>query len=297
MKHAILIVLALELVTTNIVSAQVPTGAITGLVTDSTSARISGASVTITNRETGLKRTVITSAVGNYTAAVLLPGVYEVAAEAPGFERIAREATADAGSTTDVNLVMQVGASPESVTVKGASPQIHYESHEIDGMIARPQIEGLPLNGRNFLELAKLEPGAQQPTKISNNRTVVPLLGAPVGVNGRATRVTVDGGSIMEVGNGGSAMGFSQEAVEEFQVSTANFDLSTGATASGAVNVATRSGTNQLHGSGFLFFRDHHLSAYPALHRNPFNPDPFFQRKQFGLEERIGRSEEHTSEL
>ena len=78
-------------------------------------------------------------------------------------------------------------------------------------------------------------------------------------------------------------MGFSQEGVEEFQVSTVNFDLSTGATASGAVNVATRSGTNQFHGSGFLFFRDHHLSAYPALHRNPFNPNPFFQRKQFGM--------------
>ena len=78
-------------------------------------------------------------------------------------------------------------------------------------------------------------------------------------------------------------MGFSQEAVEEFQVSTANFDLSTGATASGVVNVASRSGSNQLHGSGFFFFRDRHLSAYPGLHRDPFNPDPFFQRKQFGL--------------
>jgi len=74
-----------------------------------------------------------------------------------------------------------------------------------------------------------------------------------------------------------------QGPLSKFQVSTANFDLSTGATASGAVNVATRSGSNQFHGSGFLFFRDHHLSAYPALHRDPFNPDPFFQRKQFGL--------------
>ena len=211
------------------------------------------------------------------------PGQYQVAAEAAGFTRLVRQATVESGNTTDVNLVMQVGASPESVTVKAASAQIHYESHQIDGIIARPQIEGLPLNGRNFLELAKLEPGAQQPTRTSNNRTLVPLLGSPVGQNGRATRVTVDGGSIMEVGNGGSAMGFSEESVEEFQVSTVNFDLSTGATASGAVNVATRSGTNELHGGGFLFFRDHHLSAYPALERDPFNPDPFFQRRQYGL--------------
>src|SRR5206468_1563968 len=99
MKKPILLLLALALVIPGIVCAQVPTGAITGMVTDSTGARISGASVTVTRIETGLKRTVITSAVGNYTAAVLLPGVYEVAAEAPGFERIAREGSADAGRT------------------------------------------------------------------------------------------------------------------------------------------------------------------------------------------------------
>ncbi len=72
-----------------------------------------------------------------------------------------------------------------------------------------------------------------------------------------------------------SAMGFSQEAVQEFQVSTVNFDLSTGATASGAVNVATRSGSNQLHGSGFFFFRDHHLSAYPGTASGPVQSRSF----------------------
>jgi hypothetical protein len=283
MKYAILMLLALELVTPKLVCAQVPTGAITGFVTDATGARIPSAIVTVTNKETGLNRTVVTSDAGDYSAPALLPGLYEVAAGAAGFKRLARDATVEAGSTTTVNLAMQVGPKTESLTVEGTSPEIRYESHEVEGMVIRPQIEGLPLNGRNFLELAKLEPGAQQPQKVSTNRTLVPLLGAPVGLNGRGTRVTVDGGSVMEVGNGGTAMGFSQEAVQEFQVSTANFDLSTGATASGAVNVATRSGSNQLHGSGFFFFRDHHLSAYPALHRDPFNPDPFFQRRQYGL--------------
>lgn len=283
MKNCLLLSLALLLVTPGIVCAQVPSGAITGLVTDNTGARIPNASVTVTNKETGLKRTVVTSNLGDYTVSVLLPSAYEVIAEAAGFKRLARETTVDAGNTATVNFSMQIGPGTDYVTVEGASPQIHYESHEVDGMITRPQIEGLPLNGRNFLELAKLEPGAQQPTRTSNNRTLVPLLGTPMGQNGRSTRVIVDGGSIMEVENGGSAMGFSEEAVEEFQVSTANFDLSTGATAGGAVNVVTRSGTNQLHGSGFFFFRDHHLSAYPALHRDPFNPDPFFQRRQFGL--------------
>ena len=78
-------------------------------------------------------------------------------------------------------------------------------------------------------------------------------------------------------------MGFSQEAVQEFQVSTVNFDLSTGITLSGAINVVTRSGGNDLHGAVFYFFRDHNLAAYPALNRDPANPDPFFQRRQFGF--------------
>ena len=283
MRYTILMFLALELVTPALVCAQLPTGTITGFVSDATGARIRGASVTITNEDNGLKRVVVTSDAGDYSAPALLPGLYEVAAEAPGFKQLAREAIVEAGSTTTVNLAMEVGPKTESLTVEGTSPQIRYESHEVEGMVIRPQIDGIPLNGRNFLELAKLEPGAQQPAKTSNNRTLVPLLGAPVAQNGRATRVTVDGGSVMEVGNGGVAMGFSQEVVQEFQVSTANFDLSTGATASGAVNVATRSGSNQLHGSGFFFFRDHHLSAFPGLHRDPFNPDPFFQRRQFGV--------------
>ena len=193
------------------------------------------------------------------------------------------EAVLEAGSTTEVNLVMQVGAGTESLTIEGTTPQIQYESHEVNGRITRLQIDGLPVNGRNYLEFIKLEPGAQPPVKTTANRILMPLLGSPVGNAGRATRITVDGGSVMEVGNGGSALGFSQEVVQEFQVSTVNMDISGSSTASGAVNVATRSGTNELHGSGFFFFRDHHLAAYPALHRNPFNPDPFFQRKQFGL--------------
>ncbi|MGH8247980.1 MAG: hypothetical protein ACREUU_16280, partial [Gammaproteobacteria bacterium] len=87
----------------------------------------------------------------------------------------------------------------------------------------------------------------------------------------------------MAIGNGASSMGFSQEVVREFQMATVNFDLTTGLTSGAAVNVVTRSGGNELHGRGFYFFRDHTLAAYPALKREPANPDPFFQRRQFGF--------------
>src|SRR5215469_8625096 len=276
-------VLALELVLLGTAWAQASSGAIVGFVADPSGAAISGVHIAVTNKNTGVRRAVVTAAAGDYSASALEVGLYEVSAEASGFQRAVRDAVIEAGSTTTVNLSMQVGSSTQTVTVQAASPQMHYEGYVVGGVVNRPQVEGVPLNGRNFLELTKLEPGAQQPTHVSNNRTLVPLLGSPVFQNGRATRVTVDGGSIMEIGNGGAAMGFSQEVVQEFQVSAANFDLSTGITGSGSVNVITRSGGNQWHGSGFYFFRNHHLSAYPALKRDALTPDPFFQRQQYSF--------------
>jgi hypothetical protein len=87
----------------------------------------------------------------------------------------------------------------------------------------------------------------------------------------------------MAIGNGGSSLGLSQEVVQEFQISTVNFDLTTGLTDGASVNVVTRSGSNDLHGTALFFFRDHNLAAYPALRRDPANPNPFFQRRQFGF--------------
>ena len=141
--------------------SQAPSGAIAGGVSDPTGARIPGVHVTVTNKENGQKRTLVTTGDGDYSATALLPAMYEVTVQAPGFQQLARDAIVEAGTTTTVNFALGVGSSTESLTVEGASPQIHYDSHEVDGVITPPQIQGLPLNGRNFLELAKLEPGAQ----------------------------------------------------------------------------------------------------------------------------------------
>lgn len=263
---------------------QTASGSITGRVTDVTRAAIPGVSIELTNEDTGLKHSYVTGPEGEYRASALQAGTYQLAAVGPGFQEILREVVVEAGTTTTADLTMLVGSSTSSISVNGATPQMQYDSFAISGVTTRAAIEATPLNGRNYLELTKLEPGAEQPARGSNNRVFVPLLTSPAGGNnGRGTRVTVDGGSVMMIGNGGAAMGFSQEVVQEFQVCMANCDLSTGMTASGAVNVATRSGGAEWHGSGFYFFRDHYLSAYPALTRDPSNPDPFFQRQQFGI--------------
>src|SRR5262245_5398135 len=273
----------LALVAANSVRAQAPTGVIAGVVLDPSGAAVTGAQVKLVSMATGLTRAVATSEQGAYSFPALLPGEYKVSAEVQGFRSIVQRATVEAGATTTMDFALLVGDTNDSITVDGASPQMRYDSHTIGGLVRQPQIQGMPLNGRSFLELAKLEPGVQPPARASSNRTFVPALGQPVGNSGRGTRVTVDGGSIMAVGNGGSAMGFSQEVVREFQIATVNFDLATGLTNGASINVATRSGGNELNGTAFYFFRDHTLAAYPALKRDPANPDPFFQRRQFGF--------------
>jgi hypothetical protein len=265
------------------VCAQIPAGAISGEVTDPDKKGVGGARILITSKETGQTRSVRSGEAGEYRAEALLPGRYEICVEAAGFQRVVSEVLVQVGRTTTVDVALVVGPIEETVRVSGAQPEIRYDAHEVAGVVTREQIEDLPLNGRSYLELARLEPGAQTTSRGTDNLTFVPVLGAPIGVNGRGTRITVDGGSVMHVGRGGTPLNISQEAVQEFQVSSANFDPATGATASGAVNVVTRSGSNTWHGASFLFYRDHRLSAYPGLGRETADRAPSFQRGQYGV--------------
>lgn len=274
--------LLLLLVTLSSLLAQAPVGAVAGTVSDDSGGVVAGAAVTVTNLETGLKREVTSSVEGQFNVAALPAGRYEVRSQMAGFRQTVREALVAVGNTTTVDLKLQVGAVTEVVTVDAATSQLVFDSHKIDGVIGRNQIEALPLNGRSFLQLAFLEPGVGVGTQSLaqyNSQFSVSVLGA----NSGKTALTVDGGNVRNPLEGNSAQNFSQEIVEEFQISTANFDLSTGIAASGAINIVSRSGGNAFHGGAYFFFRDNNLSAYPALRRNAFAPDPFFARRQSGF--------------
>jgi Carboxypeptidase regulatory-like domain len=266
---------------------QAPSGTITGIVADSTGAGVAGARVSITNLRTARAWSVNTSAQGIYVAAALLPGEYRVTVQVPGFKRIDRVAAVEAGTTTSVDFALELGAVTASVTVRGAVPALHYDHHQLGSVVRREQIENIPLNGRNFLELARVEPGVTSPVRGSvgaGNRTFMAILGSGLPTIPRVgyTRVTVDGASINALGVPGTSLQISSEIVQEFQLSTANFDVATSLTTNGAVNVVTRSGGNDYHGDVFGFYRDHHLSAYPGLRRDPRSPRPFFERWQPG---------------
>ncbi len=223
----------------------------------------------ITHKDTGLVRNVTTGGEGVFSAPSIPAGMYEVKAEVPGFRTIVRDATVAVGGVTTVDLHLQIGAQQDIVTVESVTPQIEYERHTIDGVVNRQQIQNLPLNGRSFLQLAMLEPGVTVSSNAQgqyNRAFDVSVLGS----DSNLTRITVDGATVRDSVTGGTQQNFSQEIVQEFQVSSVNFDLSTGVGAGGAVNVVTRSGSNQFHGSAFFFFRDHNMSAYPTLQRNPW---------------------------
>jgi len=208
------------------VVAQAPTGTISGLVTDETGGVIPNASLTILNKATGVSRTAQTNSEGFFTAPALPAGEYEVRAEVKGFKTSVRTATVQAGESTQVNMPMAVGQAQDFVTVEAATAQINYESHNIQGVISRSNIQDLPLNGRSYLQLAALEPGVtigSGSVAQFNSLFTVSVLGA-----GNRTVVTVDGGNVsdnIDVGGGMASMNFSQENVQEFQLSEVNFDI------------------------------------------------------------------------
>jgi hypothetical protein len=256
-----------------------------GTVHDQTGGVMQGATVTVTNRDTGRERQVVSAVDGSFRVAPLLPGSYTLRAAASGFRTLIETATVQVGQTTSVDLQMQVGAATEVVSVQGEAAQIDYDSHTIGGVITRQEIENLPLNGRSFLNLAMLEPGVTVSANSVgqyNRLFDVNILGADSG-NG-SVRITVDGATIADSVTGGTQQNFSQEVVQEFQLSSTNLDLSNAIGAGGAVNIVTRGGTNDFHGEIFFFDRDHDFSAYPYLQRDPYEPaSPFFARRQSGF--------------
>src|SRR5499427_2588118 len=272
------------LVCAGAVLAQNATGSITGAVTDPNNEAIASAAVTVTNKATGAVRKVSTRGEGNYTVESLIPGEYEVRVESQGFVTQVQVLLVQVGASTTGNFSMTVGAASQSVEVTGGAPVINTTDSVVGGIVNRQSIENLPLNGRSFLSVALLEPGVTVSYNATsgagnvNNFFQVSVGSAPQSM----TLISVDGARVNDRVTGGTSQNFSAESVQEFQIQTNNFDLSSGTVATGAINIVSRTGSNQLHGSGFFFFRDHNMSAYPALQRDPLALDPFFARRQSG---------------
>ena len=258
---------------------------ISGTVDDANRSVLPGATVTARNAETGLVRTDVTGAEGRYVIAGLPPGTYELRAELPSFKpHVRRGIDLSVAQALVLNITLEVGGLSEEVTVTGNTPIVNTSSAELSYLIGSEAIEQLPLNGRNYTDLALMQPGVLAYPHRDGGSVVAHGLG--MSVNGQDPRSNVyllDGTLQNDFTNGpaGSAAGtaLGTETIREFRVESNAYSAEFGRNSGGQINVLTKSGANTVDGSAYLFHRNDALDA-----RNYFDvgEQPDFRRNQFG---------------
>jgi hypothetical protein len=279
--------LAVFVVLTNFITAagaQPTSTAIAGSVVDASGAVLPGVTIVVRHLETGATRTVASGAEGRFVVAGLPVGPYELRAELPGFRPLVRSGiTLVVGQTATLALVLEVGTA-EAVTVVGQVSGVVTNSSELSYLVGQQAIEQLPLNGRNFTDLAALQPGVT-PYPHRDGGSVV-AHGLAMSVNGQDPRSNVyllDGTLQNDFTNGpaGSAAStaLGMETIQEFRVETNAYSAEFGRNSGGQIHVVTKSGTNEWNGSAYEFHRNDALDA-----RNFFDREetPDFTRNQFG---------------
>jgi hypothetical protein len=273
--------------------AQVAGGTLSGSITDPSGAAVANAQVVIKNSATGVSTTVTTNTDGLYSAANLLPGEYEVAVSASGFNTgIKKGITINVGSQPVFNMALQVGSVTNSVEVTTEAPTVQLTSSDISATVSATTVRELPLNGRSWTDLAALQPGVDsihtQPSFSTGADRGNRGFGQQLTISGarpQQNNYRLDGISLNDYANGapGSVLGgnLGVDAIQEFSVLTSNYSAEYGKTSGGVVNAITRSGTNAFHGSGYEFLRNSALDARNYF-EDPTQPKAQFRRNQFG---------------
>jgi hypothetical protein len=264
-----------------VAQSNVGNGSIQGTVTDPSGAVVSGAKITITDKGTGQVIKTATNSAGAYNSGSLVPSNYMVRVEAHGFRATEVSLTVLVNNTANGNVKLTVGQTSETVEVQASSVQVNTEQATVQGVLTADQIDNLPVNGRNFLDLAQLEPGVQ----IQDGQNFDPTKAGYSSISfggrfGRTARIEVDGVDVSDETVGTTTTDIPASAIQEFQISQSSLDMSTELTSSGAVDVTTKSGTNAFHGQAFGGFRDSTIGA-ASLPVPPGFTAPF-QRSQYG---------------
>lgn len=291
-KRLTLVALALAMLISIAVNAQVSGGAISGVVSDSSRAVIPNVQISIRNVATGVSRDVTSDGAGFYMAPNLLPGAYEVTATAQGFSTLTQSGIQlTVGAQQVLNITMQVGQITQKIDVTEETPEIQLGTSTLSDIVDSTTVRELPLNGRDWTELAILQPGVVSVASIQSGITNGFQRGQRgfgalliiSGAKGQQTSYRVDGININDyIGGGpGSVFGASLgvDAIQEFSVLTSDYSTEYGRASGGVVNAVTRSGTNSFHGDAYEFLRNSGLDA-----RNFFDGAtiPPFRRNQFG---------------
>ena len=271
-KHVLAVLLAaaaVMAVTPSFARAQADTGVIDGRVFDQSKAALPGASVTARNVATGFTRSSTSSERGTYRIEFLPPGTYEVTAELASFTKmLAKDIIVQVGTSTTIDFSMQVASLQETLTVTAESPLVQTTKSDVGQVISARMVENMPLSGRKFQDLSLLVPGTRPSNYYDPTKTEVGGISYG-GMTGRAVNITVDGGDNNDGVVRGLLQQFSADAIQEYKVTTGRYSAEFGRSTGGVVSVITKSGTNQLRGSAFLFARNDSLNA-----------ETFFEKKQ-----------------
>lgn len=251
--------------------AQRDTATALGAVTDSQGGALPGAMVTATNTATGVARSTVADADGIYRLAALPPGTYDIRADLGGFAPAVRTAqTLGLGAEAVINFTLSLTTLTEAVTVTAQVPVVQTTTSALESRLDREAIDLLPLIGRDYESLLRLAPGAQSSNGVSF-----------MGSRGRSNQWNVDGIDNSEDISGYSRQALALDSVQEVQVLVTGFKAEYGQASGGVVNVVTRSGTNDLRGSGFGLFRDQRMMARSPYADRSLPADPF-QRVHYG---------------
>ena len=248
-------------------AAQQTTGNITGRIVDDQGGAMPGVNVVGRNSQTGFTRGDTTDAEGIYRLTALPVGAYDITAELQGFTKVEnRGIVLNVGQTLDVNMTLKVASLAETVTVTGETPLIETSSSAVGGVVDVGRIENLPLNGRQFANLAATIPGVglgyhSDPTKSTQYAPQI------AGGNGRNLNYQIDGGDNNDDTVGGLLQLFPLEAIQEFNFVTSRYKAEYGRSNGGVMNIVTKSGTNRPSGSWFTLMRDDAMNALTETER------------------------------
>ena len=264
------------------VQAQLPIGSIDGIAKDSSGRVIEGAHINATEEAQGSLRESTSNTDGSFTLENLAPGSYTVVLSASGFADVRyNRVQVEPGKATTLDSTLLVATAQTTVSVTAENRQeVDLTQSLLQGQITSATIDSIPLNGRNFLELAFLIPGNRPAPTFDPTKTNT-LEISSAGSFGRGGNILVDGADNNDEVVGGTLSNFPEDSIAEFQIATARFTAEVGRSGNSIVNIVTKSGTNRTHGSAFLFERNRHLQGLPATFDRS-QPVPRFDREQVG---------------
>ncbi len=260
------------------------TGTVLGTVSDPSQAVINGAHVSITSVATGTERTTVTNNAGSFRFDLLAAGAYKLSVEGTGFSTAVQSLELMVGQTATANLTLKPGTATQTVEVEAINPLVDVMKTSVSQEITPTEVQDLPMVGQDVADLAYLAPGVKQTDSYDPTKNRYAILSVN-GSGGRNVNVTVNGVDNKDNTVGGPVMQLPMQAVEEYHISTQRFSAENGRSEGAAINIITKRGTNQFHGSAIGLFRD------TALDTDEKDPDgnggtstshPDYTRQQFG---------------